>query len=70
MATKKQPELDQKNVDLCLIQVRKMYEDYTPQEIQEAFIINRREITEREQLHQLQDELAILQSRLDAATKG
>ena len=37
----------------CLDRVRELYRDYTPQEIQEAFAQNRRDIQEREELESM-----------------
>jgi len=37
----------------CLDRVRELYRDYTPQEIQEAFAQNRRDIQEHEELESM-----------------
>lgn len=63
MATKPK-KLNEKNVSECLVIIRDMYARYDPYEITEAYIINRREITAREEQEQLQAQIAELQAQV------
>lgn len=58
-------KLDQVKVNNCLVIIRQLYVDYTPEEIVEAFAINRSEITAREQRDRLESELKTAQQQLD-----
>ena len=64
MASKKN-ELDQHQIQSCLVIIRQLYQDYTPEEIVEAFAINRREITARLERLRLENELSQIQQQLD-----
>ena len=63
MASKLQ--LDQQRIQSCLQVIQQLYQDYTPDEIVEAFAINRQEIQAREQRQQLENQLAELQEKVD-----
>ena len=65
MASRKKTELDQTRIDACLIIIRQLYVDYTPDEIVEAFARNRREIAAREERIRLENELKTAQQQLD-----
>lgn len=69
MATKKQHELDQKNVQSCLTIIRQLYVDHTPDEITQAFVINRAEIEAVKEQIRLENEIANMQENLDSITK-
>lgn len=62
---KKKTELDQTKIESCLVIIRQLYMDYTPQEITEAFAVNRREIIAREERIRLENELKNIQEQLD-----
>lgn len=69
MVSKKKTEFDLDRISQCLDVIRQLYTDYTPQEITEAFAINRSEITAREELAKATEELKLAQERLDTLTK-
>ena len=62
--SKKKSEFDPVRIDACLDVIRQLYIDYNPQEITEAFIINRSEITAREERQQLEQEIELAQNKL------
>lgn len=62
-------ELDPTRIESCLVIIRQLYVDYTPQEITEAFRINRAEITAQEERIRLQNELSEIQQQLDNLPK-
>lgn len=69
MATRKKPEFDPARIEACLQIIRQLYVDYTPQEIVEAFAINRQEIINREQQAAVQAQIADLTKQLDDLQK-
>lgn len=53
------------NIQACLVIVRELYAKYSPLEITEAMKINRAEISKREEVARLQQEMDILTQCLD-----
>ncbi len=68
MATKKKV-LKEADVQACLVIIRDMYARYGVDEIVQAYIINRQEITAREEQARLANELKNIQQQLDTPTE-
>ena len=65
MAKSTKLKLDPDRVNSCLVVIRQLYQDYTPDEIVEAFAINRREIQDSEEKQRLANEINQLQAQYD-----
>lgn len=68
MATRRpktNPTTDEQHVQAILIILQQLYQEYTTNEITEAFKINRQNITAREQQQAIQDQIAQLGESLD-----
>jgi predicted DNA-binding protein YlxM (UPF0122 family) len=66
MATRKPSDaLDLNNVQQALLVIQQLYQDFTPNEITEAFKINRQAITAKETEDAIKQEIAQLSQSLN-----